>query len=146
MELSEVPGATNHRSGRHEVTTETRIDCASIEPRARRIDRLDELAVRADGRRDRRGSGGLLEDVHTARRAETDHVGEADLGALHLAIPASPRRWWRLRRYWRCRSRRSVALGNQAARDIDRRAAVAERRTGVDEVTGPAGSHRPRLS
>ena len=46
MELSEVPGATNHRSGRHEVTAETRIDRARIEPRARRIDRLDELAVR----------------------------------------------------------------------------------------------------
>ena len=46
VELSEVPGATNHRSGRHEVTAETRIDCARIEPGARRIDRLDELAVR----------------------------------------------------------------------------------------------------
>ena len=84
-ELSEVPGATNHRSGRHEVTTETRIDRARIEPRA-----PDRPARRAggtrDGRRDRPGSGGLLEDVHTARRAETDHVGEADLGALHLAI------------------------------------------------------------
>ena len=46
MELSEVPGAANHRSGRHGVTTETSIDCADVEPRARRIDRLDELPVR----------------------------------------------------------------------------------------------------
>ena len=39
-----------------------------------------------------------------------------------------------------------MTFGDQAARHIDRRAAVAERCTGVDEVTGPSGLTQPRLS
>ena len=46
VELREVPGAANYRSKRYGVTTETSIDRAGVEPRARRIDRLDELPVR----------------------------------------------------------------------------------------------------
>ena len=52
--------------------------------------------------------GGLLEDVDGAGGAEADHVREADLGALDLAVAglaAQVRR--RPRTRWRCRSRRS---------------------------------------
>lgn len=45
VELSKIPGAANHCPRRHWITTETSIDRTGIEPRARRIDRLDELPV-----------------------------------------------------------------------------------------------------
>jgi len=67
VELSEVPGAANHRSGRHRITTKTSIDCAGIEPRACRIDRLDELPV---GQTD----GGIVEAQTAFSRMCTPHA------------------------------------------------------------------------
>ena len=93
VELSEVPGATNHRAGRHGVTTETRIDRARIEPRSRRIDRLDELAVR-------QADDGIVEAQAAFSRMCTPHAeprpitwARPTLAPFTWRSPASPRRW-----------------------------------------------------
>ena len=67
VELNEVPGAANHRSKRHGVTTETSIDRAGIEPRARRIDQLDKLPIRQT-------DGGIVEAQAAFSRICTPHA------------------------------------------------------------------------
>ncbi len=83
----------------------------------------------------RPGSGRLLEDVHAAGGAEPDDVGEADLRPLDLTRARLPPQVVRDLPDVRDAGRGDrVALGLQAARHVDRRAAVAERRTGLEEV------------
>ena len=73
-------------------------------------------------------------------------MGEADLGALHLAIARLATKvsgdFVDVRDAGRADR---MTFGDQAARHIDRRAAVAERCTGVDEVTGPSGLTQPEI-
>ncbi len=92
VELSEVPGAANHRSWRYGVTTETSIDRAGVEPRARRIDRLDELPVRQT-------DGGIVEAQAAFSRMCTPHAeprpitwARPTLARFTWRSPASPRR------------------------------------------------------
>ena len=91
VELSEVPGAANHRSGRHGVTTETSIDCAGVS-HERRIDRLDELPVRQT-------DGGIVEAQAAFSRMCTPHAeprpitwARPTLAPFTWRSPASPRR------------------------------------------------------
>ena len=106
-ELSEVPGATNHRAGRHEVTTETRID-------------------RAASSHERAGSTGSTSWRYARRTTGSSRLRRPSRGCAHRTPSRGRSRgrgrpWrpspgdhpphheggWRLRRYWRCRSRRS---------------------------------------
>ena len=87
------------------------------------------------------GSGGrLLQDVDAAGRAEADDVGQADLGALDLAVAGlAAQVGGTPPRCWRCPvARDGVALGLEAARHVDRRRPVAPGGAGVEEVDGAA--------
>ena len=93
VELREIPGAANHRSGRHWIATETSIDRASIEPRSRRVNRLDELPVRQT-------DDGIVEAQAAFSRMCTPHAeprpitwARPTLAPFTWRSPASPRRW-----------------------------------------------------
>src|SRR5688572_13229041 len=88
---------------------------------------------------ERRLRGRLLQDVHATRRAEADDVGQADLGALDLAIAGLTAQVVAdLPDVGDAGGRDRVALGLQAARHVDRGLAVTPRRARQEEVGSAA--------
>jgi hypothetical protein len=76
-----------------------------------------------------RGGGGLLQDVDAAGRAEADHVGQADLGTLDLAVAGlAPEVVADLPDVGDAGGGDGVALGLQAAGHVDRHGPVTPRR------------------
>ena len=108
---------------------------------ARALAILDEAL---DGRRRLRGlnavlGGGLLQDVDAAGGAEADDVGQADLGALDLAVAGLAAEVVAdLPDVGDAGGGDRVALGLQAAGHVHRGRAVAPRGAAVEEVDGAA--------
>src|SRR6266566_8279563 len=83
--------------------------------------------------------GLLLEDVDGAGGAEADDVGEADLGPVDLTLAGfAPEVGGDLVDVGGARGADGMALGDQPAADVDRRAPIPHRRAGVDELARPA--------
>src|SRR5689334_4285665 len=83
----------------------------------------------------RSSGGGALQDVHAAGRAEPDHVGEPDLGAVDLAVAGLAAEVVAdLPDVRDARRRDRVTLRLEAARHVHGRLAVAPRRARLEEV------------
>src|ERR687898_798547 len=82
----------------------------------------------------------LLENVHAAGRTQPDHVGEAQLRPLDLAVAALVTQVLAdLPDVGDSRRRDRMALRLQSTRHVHRRAAVAPRRTRLEEVDCATG-------
>ena len=85
----------------------------------------------APGGRDR----GLLQDVHAARRAEPDHVGQPDAGPLDLAVAGlAPEVMTDLPDVGDAGGGDRMALRLETSGDVHRHRAVAPRGAGVEEA------------
>src|SRR4051812_26228821 len=83
------------------------------------------------------GSGGLLEDVDAAGRAEADDVGEAHVGALDLAVAGlAAEVMAHLPDVGDTRRRDRVTLRLEPARHVHGRRAVAPRGARLEERDG----------
>ena len=106
--------------GRRRPTTAPRPcwrSCATSTPPARSSSSTEA----SPSRRTVPSGGGLLEDVDAAGRAEADHVGQADLGALDLAVAGFTAKVVAdLPDVGDAGRRDRVALRLQAARHVDR--------------------------
>src|SRR5947209_18322282 len=81
--------------------------------------------------------GLLLQDVDAAGRAQTDDVGEADLGVGDLAVAGlAPEVGGDLVAVGDAGGADGVALGDEAIAGVDGRAADSLRRAGHDELYG----------
>src|SRR6185437_14742910 len=81
----------------------------------------------------------LLQNVDTARRAQTDDVSQPDLGVLDLAVPGLAAKVMAdLPDVGDAGGRDRVSLGLQPAGDVHWRRAVTPRRAGVEKVCGTA--------
>ena len=79
--------------------------------------------------------GGALEDVHAAGRPQADDMGQADPGALDLAVARlTPQVRGHLVEVGDAGGADGVALGDEAARHVDGDGPVAPRAAPVDEV------------
>src|SRR5438876_5612507 len=91
-------------------------------------------------------AGLLLQDVDGAGGAEADDVGEADRGALDLTIAGlAPQVGGDLVDVGGAGGADRVALGDEAAADVDGGLAVAPRRAGVDEGARPTRLAQPEV-